>query len=508
MRNMNKKKIALSLLTILLIGCTNSGNNNPDSEGEKQKEDENYIIKEDVEISFLSMVDNSYYPFLQAMINDFQLQEPHVHVNLSNPLGSGNYNTLERLVVAGFYKEDYPDIVQCYPDSVVNYLTRGYAVNLNPYIENQKYGLGASRVDYISSFMEEGQHYAKGGTYSLPFCKSTELMYYNADVLVGLDLSSIDATINNGQPLDTTYLDNLTWEELFNKLSPALYAYDENKSEADRLIKTPLDKNNNPTNGRSVISYDSSDNLFITLANQYGYGYTDVDSDGNGLVSFNNSNMKSLMNTFRTAYNNKYIQTRRTFGTYVSELFQNQNCLFTVSSTAGISYNFNKKNPFKMGVAKLPHAEGKEYTSINQGPSICVLKHDDQNRTLASFLLWKYITSVDNATTWSINTGYMPIRTSCFSTKAYIDITTITDKSTLYDIAVSDNIKKIEQVRNSFFNTPVFYGSGNVRTNVTNLITNCMNTDVDVDTLFDYYATLEAKIDYTETKEYKDSQMQ
>jgi hypothetical protein len=65
---MNKKKIALSLLTILLIGCTNSGNNNPDSEGEKQKEDENYIIKEDVEISFLSMVDNSYYPFLQAMI--------------------------------------------------------------------------------------------------------------------------------------------------------------------------------------------------------------------------------------------------------------------------------------------------------------------------------------------------------------------------------------------------------------------------------------------------------
>ena len=35
-----------------------------------------------------------------------------------------------------------------------------------------------------------------------------------------------------------------------------------------------------------------------------------------------------------------------------------------------------------------------------------------------------------------------------------------------------------------------------------------MNTDIDVDTLFDYYATLEAKIDYTETKEYKDSQMQ
>ena len=43
-------------------------------------------------------------------------------------------------------------------------------------------------------------------------------MFYNKDVLVGLDLHEIDATINGGNPLTADYFDNITWEELFDKL--------------------------------------------------------------------------------------------------------------------------------------------------------------------------------------------------------------------------------------------------------------------------------------------------
>ena len=63
---------------------------------------------------------------------------------------------IEKNVVAGFFKEDYPDIVQCYPDNVVKYLAQGYAVDLDPYLDDPVYGLSKDeRADYIASFLAE-----------------------------------------------------------------------------------------------------------------------------------------------------------------------------------------------------------------------------------------------------------------------------------------------------------------------------------------------------------------
>ena len=203
---MKTKVFYFLLIPFLLTGC-----NNPQKEdGNSQKQEENYLIKEDTSIDFLCMVNDSYKAELQRMINDFEKEEPYVKVRLYNPLGSGDYAAIERVIVSDFFKEDYPDIAQCYPDNVVKYIAQGYAVNLDKYLNNETYGLTEKdKNDYISTFMEEGQHYSKEGTYSLPFCKSTELLYYNADVLLDLDLSGVDPTINNGQKLDQSYFDNV-----------------------------------------------------------------------------------------------------------------------------------------------------------------------------------------------------------------------------------------------------------------------------------------------------------
>ena len=143
------------------------------------------------------MTDGKYLLTLESIVREFMEQEPHVKVNIYNPLGTGNYNTLEKYVIAGFFKEDYPDIVQCYPDNVVKYISRGYATPLDKYLDNETYGIrNNTESDYVDAFMSEGSAYdSKGTTYSLPFCKSTELMYYNEDALLGLDLSTQDSSI-------------------------------------------------------------------------------------------------------------------------------------------------------------------------------------------------------------------------------------------------------------------------------------------------------------------------
>ena len=471
---MRKRLFYLTMLSTMVVGCSANGQSHF---SEPNKEDEVGLIKEDVSIEFLCLTDSKYKVELDRMIDGFKKVEPHVTVNLINPPAAGNYNVLEKIVMSGFFKEDYPDIVQCYPDNVVKYIDRGYALNLDAYLNNADYGLKDEKSDYIDSFLNEGANYSVEGTYSLPFCKSTELMYYNADKLLNLDLSTIDSSINNGKPLDEEYLDDLTWEELFQKLCPAIKTYNENQSEENKIYDDKIDDKGTP----GIFTYDSDENFFITLAEQYGYGYTSYDKNlGKGSIDFNNQNMINLIKSFAQAKDNGYLQTKGSYGNYVSDLFIQRKSLFTVSSTAGLSYNYDSNNKMTIGVAKIPHPEGKGYLAINQGPSVCILDHKDDNRSLASFLFWKHITNKENSSSWAINTGYLGIRHSAYSSAEYLAALNPKDINDLYAKAVSDNLKKIAEVSANTFNTAVFKGSSNARTNVGMLMTNCLkSTDLD-----------------------------
>ena len=481
---MNKKYFYCLLLPLLLSGCSSQKEN---GNSDKTIDDKDAIIKEDVTINFLSMTDGKYLTTLQSIVDDFMNVEPHVKVNIYNPLGTGNYNTLEKYVVAGFFKEDYPDIVQCYPDNVVKYISHGYAVALDKYLDNETYGVRkTSNNDYIETFMNEGSAYDKvGTTYSLPFCKSTELMYYNEDALLGLDLSTVDSSINSGLPLTEEYLDSLTWEEFYDKLCPALVLENSNRADDNKLFKED--------ESSCILAVDSDENYFITLAEQYGYGYTSVDENGNGSIDFDNPEMKNLIKKLKTYRDNKYLQTRGTYLDYVSSLFTGKKALFTISSTAGLSYNIPGKNdePFSVGVARIPYAAGRNYLSINQGPSLCVLDHKDENRSLASYLLWKHITNETNATKWALSTGYMGIRNSTYTSPEYIATLTPGENASEFEKVEAKNFKKIADVREHTFNTALFKGSSNARTNVGKLLKDCLNSndlDSDIDDLFKSYS--------------------
>ncbi len=487
---MNKNHFCFLLIPLLLASC--NGRNSNENSG-AQKDDSHAVIKNDVSIQFLSMTDGNYLTTLKSIVDSFMEEEPHVKVTIYNPLGSGNYGTLERYVVSGFFKEEYPDLVQCYPDNVLKYIAHDKAVKLDSYLNNDTYGIKDQEDDYIATFMSEGRAYNKEGTtYSLPFCKSTELLYYNEDALIGLDLSSINeyGIINNGEPLNKEYLDNLTWEEFFGKLCPAIKKLN-NSLDDERKIYDDSDSSS------CILAVDSDENFFITLAHQYGYGYTSVDENQQGSIDFgDDDNLKNLIKTLKSAKDNKFLQTRGTYKTYVSGLFTSKKALFTIASNAGLSYNIpTGNNAFSVGVAKIPYAEGREYSSINQGPSVCILDHKDENRALASYLLWKHLTNETNATKWALSTGYMTIRNSTYTSQDYINAITTTESSTPADITEANNFKKLAEVKDYTFNTALFKGSGEARTCVGRLLTLCLNSndlEAEIDDLFEKYAS-EAK---------------
>ena len=132
-----------------------------------------------------------------------------------------------------------------------------------------------------------------------------------------------------------------------------------------------------------------------------------------------------------------------------------------------------------VGVAPIPHAQGKDLAIINQGPSLTILDHDDENRRLASWLLYKTITNKENCLDWAINSGYMGIRKSVTESEDYQEAATTRGKdlNTLDRLLARNRTYSTnEKVLNSLYVSPAFLGSSTARTQVSGVLTNALTS--------------------------------
>ncbi len=453
-------------------------------------DENNYFIKEKTEITFMS--NSSYGDLIDSFITSFQELEPNV--TITNTKESASYDGVKDKVVENIAIKNYPDLVVLYPDAIGTLMDYGVVAQLDDYIENDDYGWTDDDLeDYIPAYLTEGKEYTVEGTYSLPFAKSTEAMFYNKGVLIGLDLSSVDPTINGGKALTEDYINNLTWDELFDKLCPAIMTYNDNLDADHKILK------DNATYTKAIFGYDSDDNFFITLAEQYGYGYTavdpvtgegkllfnvdDIDSDGDGENDTNG--MKQLMKKFKAAYDKGYLFTKGSSkgGNYTNYSFTADSALFTIGSTGGLKYQVASDGHLDTAVARIPQApagENHKAAIINQGPSICVLDHNDDNRTLASWLFYKHMTNSINSLRWSAETGYSPIRYSSLESADYLDIMDEAGKTTgtldMVKARVASYVAR-KDVSDNLYTSPVFKGSDEAREQVGSIVTTIFTAD-------------------------------
>lgn len=471
------KKIRKSLLLLLpltlLASCKDKGE---DKGGEMLGHFDHKVT-----IKFVQAYAQGYQSTLQQMVDEFKVLEPNVEINLEDGWLSGNYDTIHTQTINDIKTGEYGDLVIAYADHVADYLDYGKAVKLDPYMDNPEYGFTEDeKDDLVQGFLSEGRSLPIPGTWALPFSKSTEAMYYNKDRLIGLDLSAYDATINDGNPLTETYINSLTWEELFGKLCPAFAKYDKANPTKPLIIQNEKMIN-------SYVGYDSDSNLFITLAEQYGYGYTSMNEYGEASLDFNNDNMKKEVKVFAEAAKNHYFASAGCVGgSYCSSNFTAQNCLFCIGSTAGVK-NQNSSE-FQVGVARIPQAAGKQAKVISQGPSLCILSHGDKDRELASWLFYKHLTNTANSALWGTTVGYLPVRTSSYTDEVYIDYCDETGKpARSLELLSSLNAQYSSKVSEYVFSTPAFKGSSTARTQVGAVMLNAMKDARDGTTVDDAY---------------------
>ena len=430
-----------------------------------------HFITEPTTIEFLVKTGKSNSGLIDEYIESFKSVEPNVTIKKSEI--STGYDAVETKVVNGFAVSDYPDITVCYPDHVANYLDYNKVLNLQSFIDDASYGW-ADQDDYVEAFVAPGDKYAVPGMYSVPFSKSTEALYYNHDALIGLQLEGV----NGGNAISSTYMDSLTWEELFENLCPKLEAYNNSLADGAKIINPSEVSTDN-----AIIGYDSEDNLFITLAQQYGYDYTSLDqTTGDASVDFDNAEMKALCTKFHDYAKEGYLTTGgiNSHTGFCSSYFQKRNILMNVGSTGGLSYEYSPD--FKIGVAQIPQAEGKDSQVISQGPDICLLDHDDDDRALASWLFYKHLTNTDNAKDWALNsTGYMPVRTSVYQDPEYMELNDIS----LQTEQTAEMLRALvahygEEVSESTYTSPAFKGSSACRSLVKSLMQEILTSSTDI----------------------------
>jgi len=416
---------------------------------------------------------------LQTFIDELVKANPYIEV--TNLKSSTSYAGIKSQTISDFGTGEFGDLVLCYPDHVADYMTYNKVVKLDDYMTDSKYGFTKKeRDDLLDVFLKEGQSFQTEGTYCLPFAKSTEAMFYNRDKVIGLNLASVDPTINNGQPLTASYIENLTWDELFDKLLPAIDTYNKALPEGSKLV---VGKEEHST----LFTYDSDDNLFITLCEQYGTGYTKLDEYGEASLLWNNAEIKQVIKKFANAYKKGYIQTQGTHGTYTDDLFTANESLFCVGSTGGVKYQ--QSDDFVTGVAKIPQKKVGDNIMISQGPSLCILDHGDANRRIAAWMLYKQIYNLVNNVTWATQTGYMPVRESAYVHEGYLSYLTENTKQEETDL---NRLKArtgqfVNDHKDDLFTNPAFVGSSASRDQVGGLFTSCLldeDLDKNIDSLF------------------------
>ena len=449
--------IAMMMNVLMLSGCDliNGGSGDGDEEWNNDE------VEGKINITFYHTMGANLRTVLNEYLAKFEAMYPNIHV-IHEQVGS--YDDVRTQIATELTQGGGPNLAYCYPDHVALYNVAKAVKVLDDLIDGgasvTKAGIMADgtvanlgltaeqKADFIEGYYNEGKQFGDGKMYTLPFSKSTEVLYYNKTFFD-----------EHGLTVPTT------WAEM-----EALCA---------RILE--IDNSGNCT----PLGYDSEANWFITMCEQLGTDYTSAENGGQFL--FDNDENKEFVKMFREWYQKGYVTTQELHGGYTSGLFvapsTSLHSYMSIGSSAGATHqrptkDSNGNYPFEVGIAPIPQINPDAPKVISQGPSICILEDTDE-KVEASWLLLKYLTTTAAfQADFSIASGYVPVIKSVEQDELYIESAAAADGGD--GIAALSTKVCLEQA-NAYYTSPAFNGSSAARDQVGALMQSCFKIPADAD---------------------------
>ncbi len=394
-----KKFLTVLVMLIALVSvasCSGGGNdnNNNNNDGTIMSPNEIDKSKETV-VTFYHAMGADNQAVIQDIIDRFEaemLAKYGAKVTVEQT-SQGDYDTLRQTIASSLAVGEQPTIAQAYPDHVSLYLQGRAVSSLNKYIEHSEYGLEGDPADsygFIDNFWAEGSIYDDKGTiYSIPFNKSTEVLFYNKNLF-----------------------DKYSWEV------PATW---DDVIEICEAWKQTTEYQQAKNEGKKVggIGIDSEANFFITIIQQYGGEYTGF-RNGEGAYLFDNPKAREALQWLVDEFNRGNTVTSTYLGTdYCSDAFKAMQLPMTLGSSAGAKYNVVSDESFVTGVAPYPQKSEDHKQVIQQGTNVTLFDCTDDQEELFGWLFMKYLTNYESALDWTLRTAYFPIRKDVAESKEY-----------------------------------------------------------------------------------------
>ena len=440
---------------------------------------------------------SSYTKAVQSIVDTYAEQSG---VSIDHQ-GQGSYDNIQSNMNNSVSTATYPNIANGYPDHFAGYIKSSIQVELDPYIEmyNEEYGVDLLS-DYYPQYMTENQtlkYDASGKAYTmgLPFNKSTEIMAYNAQFFAYCQF--VDPTITHVPA---------TWDDWAND-GPKMYKVME-KLFGNKLVAVGEEGSDNLTDWQIIgaddevpsgkilvmdcsnvsaeqfrlLSWDSADNMFITVVRQWGGTYTSYTSEDakkyqHGWAEFysgdSKATTKAAMEYFKKLYDDKIFGLPSTVSddSYSSTAFKNYKVMFTICSTGGLSYNIQEG--LRVKFAPIPYKDADHKYVISQGTSLAVFDQGTEEDKYKAFKAIVAFTTGDLQAQFAAETGYFPASKSATSNAAYQAILNADDSSLSQtklaykeSAVLNENVYMNDESKWIKFVDPGFVGSSGIREEV------------------------------------------
>lgn len=385
-----KKKVALALASTMMVsaavsGCGNSGRAvAPETKAPENQAETTAASAATEAASKDALHLTFYYPvnvggdaakLMEKICEDFNKENPDIVVE---PVYTGNYDDTVTKIQTAMQGGTPPDVFVSLATQRFTMASTGMAMPLDDLIAADGDEGKAYIDDFLDGFMEDS--YVDGKIYSIPFQRSTEILYYNKDAFkeVGLDPEkapeSWDELVEYGQKLtnDNRYgvgiaLNSGSAQWTFTGFCLQNSANGENLATEDG--KTALF--NTPENVEAL-------QFWLDLQNKYKIMAP-------GIVQWTDLPTQFLAGEVAVVYH-----------------------------TTGNLANISKNADFEFGTAFLPG--NKRMAAPTGGGNFYISNGISEDRVQAAWKFIKFATSTECAAQWALDTGYVATRESCFET--------------------------------------------------------------------------------------------
>ena len=167
-------------ISLAACGSGQAGNGGAGSQEDLEAAIQSVLVdKEEVNITFWTGTGQQNYPYLEAMVQNFEEEYPNIHVELSN---QGPVSDLMDKLTQNIVSETTPTLSNITPTYFLEYINSGAIIDMMPYYSHEEIGFTEEeKAAFYPSYIEEAMSFGGEGTmYGFPTNKKTaDIFFYN-----------------------------------------------------------------------------------------------------------------------------------------------------------------------------------------------------------------------------------------------------------------------------------------------------------------------------------------